>query len=223
MELRIEGNEIKVKGDKRIHEDAHKHPGRYGTEDDRTPWEYSANIVYKSLKPASFSSMFYSSFINKVLSFLDSGRIRGEGQVSLVTRGEFVNLIREKVTKETIDLYNQAYYPVDTHYLIKRMQRIAPRQDNSLIVAIGLYGNDPQTFIGEIMHKNGEKPHLLPPNRFPHIIDDTIEYLIGFHDKGEGPVYFHNRLTGDPKNEQRGILFGRIIDLFNMGRYLIAH
>lgn len=219
MELWVEGNEITVQGDKQIHEDAHKHPGKYGTEDDRTPWEYSASVFYKSLDSVAFSSMFYSGFVNRILSSLDSGRTKGEDAVRLETKGDFVHLIRERVTKEIVDLYNQAYYQVDGHYHIERGQKIEPKPDYSLIVAVGLSGNDPQTFIGEILHKNGDKPHFLPPNRFPHIIDDTIAYLTGFHGRGEGPVYFHNKLTGDPKDEQRGILFGRVIDLFNLGRY----
>ncbi len=220
MELRVEGNEIRVKGDKRLHAEAHRHPGKYGTEDDRTPWEYLANIIFRKMNPISISSMFFSSFVNQILSSLDSGRSKGEGPVSLVTRGEFVNLIREKVMKEVVDLYNQAYFQVDSPYIVKKKQRIEPKPDNALVVVIGIYGNDSQTFIGEVLHKNGEKPHILPPNRFPHIIDDTIEYLTGFHDKGEGPVHFHSRLTGDPNNDQRGLLFERIIGLFNRARYV---
>ncbi len=221
MELAVEGNEITI-GDKKIHEDAHRHPGKYRTEDDRTPWNYSAHVTYKTLESTSYISMFYSGFINRVLYLLDSGRTKGEGQVYLVTRGQFVNLIRERLTRKIIDLYNQAYYPVDTCYLVKPKQRIEPRPNSSLIVAVGIYANDPQTFIGEIVHKSGENPHLLPPNRFPHMIDDTIEYLTGFHERGEGPVYFHSRLTEDPAGEQRCILFSRIVELFNRARYLPA-
>ncbi len=220
MRLWVEGNEIKVKGDIRIHEDAHKHPGKYATEDDRTPWEYSAGVAYRSLSSVAFRSTFYSEFVYRILLCLDSGRTKGEGPVSLETRGEFVHLIREKVTKEITDLYNQAYYEVEGHYVIERRPRIEPKPGNTLIVTIGVHGSDPRTFVGEILHKNGERPHLLPPNRFPHLIDDTIEYLSQFHAKGEGQVFFHNKLAGDPKNEQRGILLGRVIDLFNKARYL---
>lgn len=223
MELRVEGNEIRIKADRKTLEDAYRHPGKYSTEDDRTPWEYTANIVYKSLDAVSITSAFYSGFINRVLSCLDAGRIKNEGSVTLATRGEFVNLIREKVTKQVVDLYNQAFYQTETHYLIRQKPKIEPKPDSSLMVVVGSYEPDRQTFMGEIVHKNGDKPHLLPPSRFPHIIDDTIEYLTGFHEKGEGPVYFHNKLATDPNNEQRGALLARIIDLFNKGHYLSAH
>ncbi len=209
-----------MKGDSRLHAEAHRHPGKYGKEDDLTPWEYSANIGFRSMNPISITSMFFSGFVNQILSSLDAGRAKGEGPVNLVTRGEFVNLIREKVMKEIVDLYNQAYFQVDVNYLIKRKQRIEPKPGNALVVVVGIYGNDSQTFIGEVLHKNGDNAHILPPNRFPHLIDDTIEYLTSFHDKGEGPVQFHNRLAGDPHNAQRGLLLERIIALFNLGRYL---
>ncbi len=223
MELRVEGNEIRVKGDKRLHAEAHRRPAKYGTEDDRTPWEYSANVIFRSMSPLSISSLFFSAFVNQILFALDAGRAKGEGPINLVTRGEFVNLIREKVMKEVVDLYNQAYFQVEANYIIKRKPRIEPEPDNELVVVLGTYGSDSQTFVGEVLHKNGENPHLLPPNRFPHVIDDTIEYLTGFHDRGEGPVHFHNRLAGDPNNVQRGLLFERIIRLFNEARYLTDH
>jgi len=220
MELWVEGHEFKIAGDRKRHEEAHKFPGKHVSEDDRTPWEYSANLTYRTLDPVVFTSTFFSGFLNRILSALDTGRARDEGPVRLETRGDFVHLIREKVTKEIVDLYNQAYFQVDGHYQISCKPKIRPRPDNSLIVVIGVSGNDPQTFMGEVMHKNGEKPHILPPNRFPHIIDDTIDYLTEFQGGGEGPVHFHNKLTGDPSNEQRGLLIGRVIELFNSARYL---
>ncbi len=220
MELRVEGREIKVTGDKKLHEEAHKFPGKYGTEDDRTPWEYMATLTLRSLDSQSFSSTFFSGFLNRILSSLDTARTKDAGAVRLETRGDFVHLIREKVTKEIVDLYNQAYYQTDEYYHIPPRPKIQPKPDSSLIVLIRVYANDPQTFVGEIVHKNGEKPHVLPPNRFPHIIDDTIDYLTEFQANGEGPVHFHNQLTGDPSNEQRGLLIGRVIGLFNTARYL---
>ncbi len=220
MELWIEGREFKVAGDKKRLEEIHKHGGKHVSEDDRTPWEYLANLTYRTLDPVSFSSTFFSGFLNRILTSLDAGRAKGEGSVRLETKGDFVHLIREKVTKEIVDLYNQAYFQVEGHYQIPRRTKINPRPDNSLIVVIGVSASDPQTFIGEIMHKNGEKPHILPPSRSPHLIDDTIDYLTDFHGNGEGPVHFHNKLAGDPSNEQRGILMGRVIELFNLARYL---
>ena len=220
MELRVEGREFKIPADKKRFEEAHKYPGKHGTEDDRTPWEYVANITYRKLDPVAFASTFFSGFLNRILAGLDGGRSKGEGPVRLETRGDFVHLIREKVTKEIVDLYNQAYYQADGHYQIATRSKIQPKPDSSLIVVIGVSGNDPQTFLGEIMHKNGDKPHILPPNRFPHIIDDTIDYLTDFQGNGEGPVHFHNKLAGDASNEQRGLLLGRVIELFNLARYL---
>lgn len=222
MELRVEGREIKVTGDRKRYEEAHKLPGKYGTEDDRTPWEYSAKLTYQSTDPVLFNSTFFSGFLNRILSALDAGRIKEEGRVRLETGGDFVHLIREKVTKGIVDLYNQAYFQAGEYYRIPPKPKIQPKPDSSLIVVIGVYANDPQTFMGEILHKNGDKPHVLPPNRFPHIIDDSIGYLTEFHSNGEGPVRFHNKLTGDPSNEQRGLLIGRVIGLFNSARYLPA-
>ncbi len=220
MDLRVEGHEIKFTGDKKLREEAYKHAGKFSSEDDRTPWEYTANVTFRSMDPVAFSSTFFSGFLNKVISILDAGRAKDETPVCLETGGDFVHLIREKVTKEIVDLYNQAHYKTEGHYLIPQKEKIQPKPESSLIVVIGVYANDPQTFIGEIMHKNGDKPHLLPPNRFPHIIDDTIEYLTGFQSNGEGPVHFHNKLAGDPSNEQRGVLFARVVEMFNTARYI---